>query len=112
MGLNFKGSARAEKRFVKAQSINNINSKPITQRASSPLKINEALVAGAADVNKKFTDIGAAVSEGFKDAAPEPIAADLSGNKKDKDKDKDPTVKDEGTGFTATGTGSMFSKFL
>ena len=110
MGLNFKGSARAEKRFAKPQSINNINSKPITQRASSPLKMNEALVAGAADVNKKFTDIGAAVSEGFKDAAPQPIAADLS--KDENEEDKDPTVKDEGTGFTPTGTGSMFSKFL
>ena len=108
MGLNFRKSARAEKRFTKPQSMNNISSKPITQRASSPLKINEALVAGAADVNKKFTDIGAAVSEGFKDAAPEPIAADLSEN----EKDKDPTVKDESTGFTSTGTGSMFSKFL
>ncbi len=108
MGLNFKGSARAEKRFVKPQSINNINSKPITQRASSPLKINEALVSGAADVNKKFTDIGAAVSEGFKDATPEPTAVDLSDTKTD----KDPAAKNKGTGFTSTKTGSMFSKFL
>lgn len=108
MGLNFKGSARAEKRFAKSQSIKSINSKPITHRVSSPLKMNEALVAGAADVNKKFTDIGAAVSDGFKDASPEPMAADLSGNKTD----KDPAVKDEGTGFTSTGAGSMFSKFL
>ena len=120
--------ARAEKRFGRISSPAKIkknfyggeayfqdgysgvlaNSLPITQKSSSPLKMNEALVAGAADVNKKFTDIGAAVSDGFKDAAPEPAAADLSNNKTD----QDPAVKDEGTGFTSTETGSMFSKFL
>ena len=120
--------ARAEKRFGRISSPAKIkknfyggeayfqdgysgdlaNSLPITQKSSSPLKMNEALVAGAADVNKKFTDIGAAVSEGFKDASPEPMAADLSS----KETDKDPTVKNEGTGFTSTETGSMFSKFL
>ena len=76
MGLNFKKSARAEKRFTRSQSINNISSKPITQKASQQLKMNEALVYGAADANKKFTDIGDAVSVGFKDATPEPTAAD------------------------------------
>ena len=120
--------ARAEKRFGRISSPAKIkknfyggeayfqdgysgdlaNSLPITQKSSSPLKMNEALVAGAADVNKKFTDIGAAVSEGFKNASPEPMVADLSSNKTD----KDPAVKDEGTGFTPTKTGSMFSKFL
>jgi len=120
--------ARAEKRFGRISSPAKIkknfyggeayfqdgysgdlaNSLPITSKSSSPLKINEALVSGAADVNKKFTDIGAAVSEGFKDATPEPTAADLSNTKTD----KDPTVKDKGTGFTPTKTESMFSKFL
>ena len=120
--------ARAEKRFGRISSPAKIkknfyggeayfqdgysgdlaNSLPITQKSSSPLKMNEALVAGAADVNKKFTDIGAAVSEGFKNASPEPMVADLSS----KETDKDPAVKDEGTGFTSTETGSMFSKFL
>ncbi len=102
--------ARAEKRFAKLRKQNEgaVSSTPITQKSSSPLKMNEALVAGAADVNKKFTDIGAAVSEGFKNASPEPMAADLSSN----ETDKDPAVKDEGTGFTSTETGSMFSKFL
>lgn len=38
--------------------------KPITQRAkSSPFKINEALVAGAGQVGKKFIDAGAAMEE-------------------------------------------------
>ena len=102
--------ARAEKRFARLRKQNEgaVSSTPITQKSSSPLKMNEALVAGAADVNKKFTDIGAAVSEGFKNASPEPMVADLSSNKTD----KDPAVKDEGTGFTPTKTGSMFSKFL
>lgn len=102
--------ARAEKRFARLRKQNEgaVSSTPITRKSSSPLKINEALVAGAADVNKKFTDIGAAVSDGFKDASPEPMAADLSSN----ETDRDPAVKDEGTGFTSTGTGSMFSKFL
>jgi len=124
--------ARAEKRFGKITSPTKIKknfyggeayfqdgysgdlgkSRPITQKSRSPLKINESLVAGAANVNKKFTDIGAAVSDGFKDSSPEPVAADLSY----KETDKDPTVKDsnknKGTSFTPTKTGSMFSKFL
>ena len=38
--------------------------KPITQRAkSSPFKINEALVAGAGQVGKKFIDAGKAMEE-------------------------------------------------
>lgn len=38
--------------------------KPITQRAkSSPFKINEALVAGAGQVGKKFIDAGQAMEE-------------------------------------------------
>lgn len=66
-------------------------SRPITQKSRSPLKINETLVYGAADVNKKFTDIGAAVSEGFKSAMP-PKATDLG--KGNKDNDPDPAVVD------------------
>lgn len=71
--------ARAEKRFAKLHSQNKgyISSTPITRKSSSPLKINATLVAGAADVNKKFTDIGAAVADGFKILEPEPTAANL-----------------------------------
>jgi hypothetical protein len=120
--------ARAEKRFGRISSPAKIkknfyggeayfqdgysgdlaNSLPITSKSSSPLKMNMALVDGAANVNKKFTDIGAAISDGFKDADPEPAAANLGDSKTD----KDPTVKDEGVGFTPTKPGSMFSKFL
>ena len=102
--------ARAEKRFGRISSPAKIkknfyggeayfqdgysgdlaNSLPITRKSSSPLKINEALVLGAADAGKKFVDIGAAVAEGFKNANPEPKAADL----KEEDKDEDPGVKD------------------
>ena len=105
--------ARAEKRFGRISSPAKIkknfyggeayfqdgysgdlaNSLPITRKSSSPLKINETLVYGAADVNKKFTDIGAAVSEGFKNANPEPKATDLEKGKKDDD-DLDPGVVD------------------
>ena len=85
-------------------------SRPITDKSRSPLKINMALVDGAANTNKKFTDIGAAVADGFKDAAPEPKAANLASNGNGKTKDKDPAVK--GTGFKPTDTKSMFSKFL
>ena len=86
-------------------------SRPITDKSRSPLKINMALVDGAANTNKKFTDIGAAVADGFKDAAPEPTAANLAvkDSGKGKDKDKDPAVT--GTGFKPTDTKSMFSKF-
>ena len=103
--------ARAEKRFGRISSPAKIkknfyggeayfqdgysgdlaNSLPITRKSSSPLKINETLVYGAADVNKKFTDIGAAVSEGFKSAMP-PKATDLT--KGNKDDDPDPAVVD------------------
>jgi hypothetical protein len=89
--------ARAEKRFGKITSPTKIKknfyggeayfqdgysgdlgkSRPITQKSRSPLKINATLVAGAADINKKFTDIGAAVADGFKILQPEPTAANL-----------------------------------
>jgi hypothetical protein len=89
--------ARAEKRFGKISSPAKIkknfyggeayfqdgysgdlaNSLPITRKSSSPLKINMALVDGAARSAKKFTDIGAAVADGFKTLEPEPTAANL-----------------------------------
>jgi len=101
--------ARAEKRFGRISSPAKIkknfyggeayfqdgysgdlaNSLPITRKSSSPLKMNEALVLGAADTGKKFVDIGAAVAEGFKNARPEPKAADL----KEEGKDQFPGVK-------------------
>ena len=37
----------------------------------------KALVAGAGRAAKKFTDIGAAVADGFKTLEPEPTAANL-----------------------------------
>ena len=89
--------ARAEKRFGRISSPAKIkknfyggeayfqdgysgdlaNSLPITRKSSSPLKINVALVDGAATSAKKFTDIGAAVADGFKTLEPEPIVANL-----------------------------------
>jgi len=89
--------ARSEKRFGKISSPAKIkknfyggeayfqdgysgdlaNSLPITRKSSSPLKINMALVDGAARSAKKFTDIGAAIADGFKTLKPEPISTDL-----------------------------------
>tara|TARA_R100000935_G_scaffold56587_1_gene88481 strand:- start:440 stop:916 length:477 start_codon:yes stop_codon:yes gene_type:complete len=51
---------------------------PITQKSkSSPVKINEVLVAGAALTGKKFVDASAAVGEIFEQKE-EPKAANLS----------------------------------
>ena len=51
---------------------------PITQKSkSSPFKINEALVSGAALTGKKFVDVGAEVGKAFKEKE-EPKAADLT----------------------------------
>ena len=50
---------------------------PITQNAKSPLKINEALVAGAGQTGKKFVDAGAEVAKAFTALEPEPVVADL-----------------------------------
>ena len=51
---------------------------PITQKSkSSPFKINEALVSGAALTCKKFVDVGAEVGKAFKEQE-EPKAADLT----------------------------------
>ena len=105
--------ARAEKRFGRISSPAKIkknfyggeayfqdgysgdlaNSLPITRKSSSPLKMNEALVAGAADTGKKFVDAGASFAEGFAQASKEPEAEDL-----EKDgKDQDPGVNDPNT---------------
>lgn len=51
-------------------------STPITQ-SCSPAKMNAALVAGAADVGKKFIDVGAEVGKVFNKKDPKPVAADL-----------------------------------
>jgi len=51
---------------------------PITQKSkSSPFKINEALVAGAALTGKKFVNAAAEVGKAFKQQE-EPKAADLT----------------------------------
>jgi hypothetical protein len=51
---------------------------PITQKSkSSPFKINEALVSGAALTGKKFVDVGAEVGKIFEEKE-EPKAADLT----------------------------------
>ena len=107
--------ARAEKRFGKISSPAKIKknfyggeayfqdgysgdlgkSRPITQKSRSPLKINEALVAGAGRAAKKFVDVGSAMSEGFSPpeaitpvdpGGPEPLAADLDPNVNDGNK--------------------------
>ena len=104
--------ARAEKRFGKISSPAKIKknfyggeayfqdgysgdlgkSRPITQKSRSPLKINEALVAGAGRAAKKFVDVGSSMAEGFGSqeaitpvdpGGPDPLATDL-----------DPTVND------------------
>jgi len=42
---------------------------PITQKAkSSPFKINEALVYGAADMSKRFVDAAGAMGKGMDEA--------------------------------------------
>lgn len=64
---------------------------PITQRSKSPLKINEALVAGAGQTGKKFVDAGTEVAKAFATLSPEPAAASLSKNlgKKKEGNDKE-----------------------
>jgi len=109
--------ARAEKRFGRISSPAKIkknfyggeayfqdgysgdlaNSLPITRKSSSPLKINMALVDGAATSAKKFTDIGAAVADGFKTLEPEPIVANLGNTY--------PEIPDGNNGNTDTGGG-------
>jgi len=50
---------------------------PITQKCS-PLKMNDSLVAGAGDMNKKFVDVGAEVSKVFNPKKAKPKAANLT----------------------------------
>ena len=125
--------ARAEKRFGRISSPAKIKknfyggeayfqdgysgdlgkSRPITQKSRSPLKINEALVAGAGRAAKKFVDSGSAMAEGFGSAeaitpvdpgGPEPLAADLDSNVNDGNKptDDDKTKETEKTTNTKT----------
>ena len=82
--------ARAEKRFGNITSpINgssNRSTNPITNKAKgSPLKINKALVKGAALTGKKFVDVGEAVGAAFEEE-PEPAAVDLSSKPEQKEK--------------------------
>lgn len=106
--------ARAEKRFGRISSPAKIkknfyggeayfqdgysgdlaNSLPITRKSSSPLKMNQALVDGAADTGKKFVDAGGSFAEGFARATKEPKAEDLDKENKKGDADQDPGVKD------------------
>tara|TARA_R110000782_G_scaffold105245_1_gene193211 strand:+ start:352 stop:846 length:495 start_codon:yes stop_codon:yes gene_type:complete len=65
---------------------------PITAKAkSSPFKMNEALVAGAALTNKKFLNVSAIVGEGFK-------TGDAAGEVKDmrQASDKEASTNDDG----------------
>jgi hypothetical protein len=68
--------AKAEKRFPKGKSIP-VKSSPITQKSKgSPLKMNDALVQGAALTGKKFVDIGKEVGKAFEEEE-EPAVVDL-----------------------------------
>jgi len=79
----------AEKRFSKPLSIK-VSTNPITQRAKpSPLKINNALVQGAALTGEKFNDVSAAVGEAFKPYE-EPKTVDLKVTK-----EKEPVKESE-----------------
>jgi hypothetical protein len=72
--------AKAEKRFGKKKDISSKTS-PITQKSKgSPLKMNTALVQGAALTGKKFVDVGAEVGKAFEEKKKPTV--DLS---KDKD---------------------------
>lgn len=80
---------RAEKRFKRPMTVP-ANTNPITQRAKpSPLKINNALVQGAALTGEKFNDVGAAVADAFKPYE-EPKTVDLK-----ETKEKEPVEKSE-----------------
>ena len=107
--------ARAEKRFARLRKQNEgaVSSTPITQKARSPLKINEALVTGAGRAAKKFVDVGSAMSKGFSPSeaitpvdpgGPEPLATDLDPNVNDGNKptDDDKTKETEKTTNTKT----------
>jgi len=79
-------NAAAEKRFSKPLSIK-VSTNPVTQRAKpSPLKINNALVQGAALTGKKFNDISDAIGDAFKPLV-EPKVVDLRATKETETKD-------------------------
>lgn len=72
------------------------NSLPITNKAkNSPLKMNEALVSGAAATGKKFVDVSAEVGKAFKQYKPKPAAVDLGAKKvEDKEEGKEDEPKE------------------
>lgn len=71
------------------------NSSPVTLKAkSSPLQMNEALVAGAASTGKKFVNVGAEVGKAFEQYKKKPIAADLTGKKESKEESKEEGTKE------------------
>tara|TARA_R110002124_G_scaffold96156_1_gene240565 strand:+ start:3108 stop:3653 length:546 start_codon:yes stop_codon:yes gene_type:complete len=79
----------AKKRFSKPLSIK-VSTNPITQRAKpSPLKMNEALVAGARDTGKKFVDAGAEVGKAFKTKDKKPKSVNLGSKDGDAPKESD-----------------------
>lgn len=62
---------------------------PITKKSkSSPLKMNDSLVAGAGNTNKKFVDVGSEVAKAFKGEV-EPKTADLKQTIPEEEKDKE-----------------------
>lgn len=79
----------AKKRFSKPLSIK-VSTNPITQRAKpSPLKMNEALVAGARDTGKKFVDAGAEVGKAFKTKDKKAKSVNLGSKEKDTPEESD-----------------------
>lgn len=85
---------------------------PITQKSKSPLKMNEALVAGAGQTGKRFVDAGAEVGRAFEQKQ-EPAAANLghqdltsknkSANNKEGNQNKRKEVKGVDAGQFAKG---------
>jgi hypothetical protein len=87
-------------------------SNPITKRSKSPLKINEALVAGAATTGKKFVDVGAEVDKAFEEKK-EPVAADLATTEEPKKRKKVKPVSEVATvGIKPLTTNTDFSTEL
>ena len=77
---------------------------PITQRSkSSPFKINESLVAGAALTGKKFVDAGAEVGKAMEENSPakgpiDPAVVDLKEEEEEKPTNTSGVSEDESTG--------------
>ena len=74
---------------------------PITAKSkSSPLKMNDSLVQGAADTNKKFVDVKSEVAKAFKGEV-EPKTADLKPvNKKTEEPEEKKVKRKVATGIT------------